>query len=159
MKADPDKTIDRKAIVAWRTVGGLRSLVFWIAPAVILLFALAGNLSWWIFYATLAFAVLNTTLAMFIIPPLRWKYWRYTIDEKEIDLKRGFLFITRTLIPIKRVQHVDTRQGPIFRDLGLSSVTISTAATMHEIPALNQEVAEELREVIAKYARLSADDI
>jgi len=53
--------------------------------------------------------------------------------------------VKRTLIPMIRVQHVDSSQGPLLKKYRLASVTISTAATVHEIPALDEEEAEELR--------------
>lgn len=115
--------------------------------------------SWqWIIYIIAAAVAINTGLQASIVPYIRWRHWRYAIDEHEIDLKRGILVITRTLIPIKRVQHVDTRQGPILRHYGLATVTISTAATTHEIPALSEEVADEARNRISNLARIAQDD-
>jgi membrane protein YdbS with pleckstrin-like domain len=93
------------------------------------------------------------------MPYLSWKNWRYAIDENEIDLKRGVIFKTRTLIPLSRVQHVDTRQGPLLRSYNLASVTISTAATTHEIPALDSIIADRVRQQISTYARLAEEDV
>ncbi len=98
-------------------------------------------------------------LGIVLLPYLRWKKWRYSIDENEIDLKRGILVIQRTLIPLSRVQHVDTRQGPILRAYSLATVTISTAATTHEIPALDEYTADKVRNIISKYARLAEEDV
>lgn len=95
----------------------------------------------------------------FILPPLKWKRWRYSIDQNEIDLLRGIIFRKETLIPLSRVQHVDTRQGPLLRWFNLSSVTISTAATTHEIPGLDEVIADKVRKKISTYARLAEDDV
>lgn len=65
----------------------------------------------------------------------------------------------RTLVPMVRVQHVDTVQGPILKRYRLSTITISTAATVHEIPALDVEEAEELRHSISRLARVAEDDV
>ncbi len=89
---------------------------------------------------------------------LRWKRWRYEIREQEIELQHGVFVIKRTLVPMVRVQHVDTKQGPILRKYHLSSVTVSTAATVHEIPALEMEEAEEIRLSISKLVRVADDD-
>ena len=94
-----------------------------------------------------------------IIPGIRWRRWRYQIDEHEIDLRRGVLIVRRTLIPVKRVQHVDTRQGPVLRNYGLSTVAITTAATTHEIPALDSETADRVRNQISNFARLAKEDV
>ncbi len=81
------------------------------------------------------------------------------MDSNEIDLKRGVLVKYRTLIPLSRVQHVDTRQGPLLRWFDLATVTISTAATTHEIPALDVVIADRVRDQISKYARLAEEDV
>ena len=90
---------------------------------------------------------------------MRWKRWRYEIREQEIELQHGVFVIKRTLVPMVRVQHVDTKQGPILRKYHLSSVTVSTAATVHEIPALEMEEAEEIRISISKLAKVADDDV
>lgn len=95
----------------------------------------------------------------FILPPIKWKRWRYSINQNEIDLLRGIIIRKETLIPLSRVQHVDTRQGPLLRWFNLSSVTISTAATTHEIPGLDEVIADKVRKKISTYARLAEDDV
>ncbi|MFR1640197.1 MAG: PH domain-containing protein [Eggerthellaceae bacterium] len=63
------------------------------------------------------------------------------------------------VIPFIRVQNTDTRQGPILRAFGLSSVTVATAAGEHEIPGLALDVAEQLRDRAAELARLAQEDV
>lgn len=58
-----------------------------------------------------------------------------------------------------RVQHVDMKQGPILRKYRLATITITTAATKHEIPALDIEEADELRLSISRLARVAKDDV
>ena len=58
-----------------------------------------------------------------------------------------------------RVQHVDTEQGPLLRKYNLATVTISTAATVHGIPALDIEEAEEMRHAISRLARVADEDV
>lgn len=103
--------------------------------------------------------VLVAGMGILFIPEIRWRRWSYQVDEQEIDLQSGIFIITRTLVPIKRVQHVDTRQGPILRSYELADVTISTAATTHRIPALEQETADQVRNQISKFARLAKEDV
>ena len=71
-----------------------------------------------------------------VVPELRWRRWRWEVREHEIDLQRGILVVRRTLIPMARVQHVETERGVIGQALGLSTVEIHTAAGSHEIPLL-----------------------
>lgn len=160
MRPDPDQKIPRSAVRAWRISGFFTSLFFWAIP-VILLFWWMGpdGPPLWIVVAAGLFALFLTVLVVWLMPEIRWRHWRYQVDEHEVDLKYGIFVIRRILVPIKRVQHVDTRQGPVLRNYGLSSVTISTAATTHEIPALDEETADSVRNQISKLARLAKEDV
>jgi uncharacterized protein len=84
---------------------------------------------------------------------LRWRRWRYEIRPDEVDLQRGIFWISRTLVPLARIQHVDTRQGPLQRRFGLSTVVFYTAAGPNQIPELSTLVAERVRDRIAELTR------
>lgn len=159
MRPDPEHTLPRESIKAWRISGGLGTLFFWIVPLILAGIAWSGDLAWWIVYISALLSIALTVLYSTLIPLIRWKRWRYQVDEHEIDLKHGIFIIRRTLIPVKRVQHVDTRQGPILRKFGLSSVAITTAATTHEIPALDDDTADQVRNKISNFARLAREDV
>ena len=88
-----------------------------------------------------------------LVPELRWRRWRWEVREHEIDLQRGILVVRRTLIPMARVQHVETERGLIGQALGLATVEIHTAAGSHEIPLLTDLDAGMLRARIAELAR------
>jgi uncharacterized protein len=107
----------------------------------------------WILLPVVVFAI-----GVVAIPELRWSRWRYEVRDEEIDLRHGTLTITRTLIPMLRVQHVDTTRGPLDQLLGLATVVIHTAAGRTTIPALDDEYAGRLRDRIAALAR-TADDL
>lgn len=103
--------------------------------------------------------LVSSICSIFIFPNIRLKIWRYEVHENELDLQHGLFTVTRVLVPMVRVQHVDTSQGPILRKYNLATVTISTAATVHEIPALEMEEADQLRDYISKLAREAKDDV
>ncbi len=149
-----------EAINAWRISGALGSIVYWLIPLGYGALSMGGD-TWpeWPAYVLGVIFLTYTILEGTVIPWVRWKRWRYHVDRNEIDLRRGLFLVTRTLIPIKRVQHVDTRQGPVYRQFGLASVTVTTAGDMHEIPALSEPVADELRSKISEYARIAREDL
>jgi len=93
-----------------------------------------------------------------IVPELRWRRWRYEVRDEEIDLRHGTVTVTRTLVPMLRVQHVDTTRGPLDQVLGLATVVVHTAAGRTTIPALDQHDAGVLRDHIAALAR-TADEL
>lgn len=113
-----------------------------------------GVLAWLLRVAGLLVVVLGGI----VLPPLRWRYWRYEVRDEEIDLLRGALVVTRTLIPMTRVQHVDTARTVLSDMFGLRSVTVHTAAGSHSIPALQPAEAAAIRDRIAVLAR-EPDDL
>jgi len=93
-----------------------------------------------------------------VLPELRWRRWRWEVREGEIDLMRGVLVVRRTLIPMGRVQHVESERGVLEQSLGLASVEVHTAAGSHRIPLLTDYDAGLLRAQIAELARMGDED-
>ena len=104
----------------------------------------------WLAWALAAGVVVVGGLAL---PLLRWRTWRYEVRDEEIDLLRGAVVVRRTLIPMTRVQHVDTQRTPLSDLFELRSVTVHTAADAHAIPALRPGDAAAIRDRIALLAR------
>ncbi|RST74051.1 hypothetical protein D4T97_010205 [Siminovitchia acidinfaciens] len=155
----PSRRISQRGLKVWRITGALNSLALWLVVAI------AGGLTYffdwpiWITVSGAGLVFIITILSIFIIPSIRWKRWRYEVTEHELELQYGVFFIHRTLVPMVRVQHVDTSQGPILKKYDLATVSISTAATVHEIPAVDIHEAEELRRSISALARVAEDDV
>ena len=159
MRAEPEKRLDPRAKLLWRVTGALQA-----AP--ILVGGVFGSyVLGWRADAPLYLAILPVigalvlaVLFVFVLPPLLWRRWRYEIHPLEVDLQRGLVRVTRTLVPMARVQHVDTRRGPLQRRLGLSTVVFYTAAGPNEIPQLATGTAAEVRDRIAELTR-EADEL
>lgn len=113
----------------------------------------------WLYAIYAAVVALAAFFLIYLFPKIRWQRWRYEVREQEIELQHGLFIVKRTLVPMVRVQHVDTEQGPILRKYDLSEISISTAATTHTIPALITEEADELRSRISVLARVAEDDV
>lgn len=159
MRKEPINRISPKGLKVWRLYGVMQS-------AVVLLIAVgAGVLNWWLdgplwfLVIIITIPLLYTYVFVYLFPKLRWLRWRYEVREQEIELQYGLFIVKRTLVPMIRVQHVDTQQGPILRKYNLASITISTAATSHTIPALITSEADELRSRISILARVAEDDV
>ncbi|TXC81864.1 PH domain-containing protein [Metabacillus litoralis] len=159
MRELPKNQISLQALKVWRLsatiVAGI-SFVILIAGGIGVYFL---DLSYWITIISALLWCIYSLVTIVIIPKLRHRMWRYEVFEHEIDLQYGLFVIKRVLIPMVRVQHVDTHQGPLLRKHKLASIEISTAATTHEIPALDLEEADILRDYISKLARVTDDDI
>lgn len=158
LRRDPEHRIDKKAVTYWRITGAMSSVFYWIVPVAYWFISDRWSLPGWILVPLALLALLGSILKVVIEPAIRWNTWRYDISSQEIDLLSGVFIRRRTVIPMVRVQHVDTRQGPLLRSFGLSSVTIATAAGVHEIPALADDVAGMLRDEISRLARVVEED-
>jgi uncharacterized protein len=100
-----------------------------------------------------ALAVAVVAVGGLAMPLVRWRRWRYEVRDEEIDLLRGAVVVRRTLIPMTRVQHVDTQRTPLSDLFELRSVTVHTAAGSNSIPALRPGDAAAIRDRIAVLAR------
>lgn len=159
MRNPPKNTIALHAIKAWKITALLYIIFLWFLT-------ISGGILTFIYDIRLLYLVIAiiisgiaTYLFVFLLPKLRWKRWRYEVFEQEIYIQHGILIVSRTIVPMIRVQHVDTKQGPILKRFHLASVTISTAATTHEIPALLEKDASELRDRLSVLARVAEDDV
>jgi uncharacterized protein len=159
MRDIPKNRISERALTVWKTAAIISSMIGWIITIAVLVLTIIFDWVFWIFGILIALSIIESILSIFILPKLKWKRWRYEVHEHEIDLQRGVFIVKRTIIPMNRVQHVDTQQGPLLRKHHLATVTISTAATVHEIPALDLEEADQLRDSISRLARVDEDDV
>lgn len=91
------------------------------------------------------------------VPRIRHRIWWYAIGEEEVDLHEGFVIVTRTVVPMVRVQHVDLHRGPLSTRLGLAEIELHTAAGSVKIPALDHDEAERIRRQVSVLARVPDD--
>lgn len=159
MREQPKNQIAIDAIKAWRILATIFVIIFFLLVIAFTVVSIIYHIP--IYYALIALliGIVSAYLFIYLIPRLRYRRWRYEIFEQEIYIQHGILIVTRTLVPMLRVQHVDTKQGPILKRFGLATVLISTAATTHEIPALNEDDASDIRDRISTLARVDEDDV
>lgn len=154
MKHEPSERLDPRARLLWRLTGAVQTavvaLVVFVAAAVVILGPGAPVYLW---TAPIGLTLVVVLLSVILVPTLRWRRWRYEIREEEVDLQRGIVWVSRTLVPLARIQHVDTRRGPLERRLGLATVIFYTAAGANQIPELSEPVANDVRDRIAELAR------
>jgi uncharacterized protein len=159
MIGEPQKRISPMALKVWKIYGVLESLIVTALSAGAIVLTFIFDWSHWVTIIAVGILIIFTYVFVFLLPTIKWKRWRYEVREQEIELQRGIFIVKRTLVPMVRVQHVDTVQGPILKKYRLATITISTAATVHEIPALDMEEADELRNSISQLARVAEDDV
>lgn len=158
---DPQNQISRRGLTVWRIHGWIESVIVWLIfiGVGVGIHYLHVSFDYWIYAGLAVVAILFTICFVYAFPKIRWHHWRYEVREEEIELKYGLFVIERVLVPMIRVQHVNMTQGPILKKYHLAEISISTAATVHKIPALTEEEAEELRMKISTLARVAEDDV
>ena len=81
---------------------------------------------------------------------------RYRLTDRLLQVLRGWLFHTDTMVPLVRVQHLDVVRGPLDKIFGTASLVIHTAGTHNSIvtvPGLAPGRAAEMRDLIREHVR------
>ena len=128
------------AVAAWAIVRHLGGDVFWV-------------------YLVAGVVELVCVGDLLVSPRVEMATWRHDVTPTDVDLYHSVFVKKRVLVPLVRVQHVQTKQGPILRAHGLASVTVSTAGESFEIPGLAEDEAAALRDRVAELARLAKEDV
>lgn len=156
--APPAHRLDPRVRTLWRVEAALGAIpVLAIAAVAWLVLQRTDREPWWVGPAIVAAAVLWQAWEIVLHPELRWRVWRWDVGDAEADLLSGWWTRTRTVIPMARIQHVDTRRGPLERRFGLATVVLWTAAGANAIPALPEADAASLRDRIAALANVRED--
>lgn len=141
----PLHRLERRVVWHW----GL-TLLAQTAGLVLALLVLRRFVDQWITVGPLIAAVAVIGLALAILsPPARYRAWGYGLRERDLYVRRGVLSRTTSVIPLARIQHVDTRQDLVERWLGLARVVVYTAGIRGAeltLPGLAADEAEALRD-------------
>lgn len=89
-----------------------------------------------------------------VVPRLRYRFWTFTLTDQELVLERGILNRIRTIVPLRRVQHLDVSQDILEREFDLGKLIVHTAGTRSSevvVPGLLLERAELLRDRIKTF--------
>lgn len=98
----------------------------------------------------LLLAVCIALYSLLLRPYLIYLYWFYKIDDRRVEIQRGFWFKSRSFIPILRIQHMDITTGPLQRYFQISDIELYTAGDTHTIKHIPREKVEEILESLNK---------
>lgn len=159
---EPKQRISPNAIKVWRISNLISNVIVLAILAGILTSQIYFDWYHWIgvvLYIIIALVILNAIYEHFIEPVYQQKTWRYEIDEQYIQIKHGLFSKHHLIVPMTKIEYVNTNQGPLLRRYGLSTITIGTIASSHEIPAIPEAEAKELRNKIAFLAKINDTDV
>lgn len=151
---DDVRSLDTSIQTVWRI-----KLIGVVALAV--LAALFYDLSHWFSpEAPLPFGVLSGGVALvggglcWLWP--QWKYaaWGMALRAEELYLEHGVLNHIRTVVPLRRIQHLDVSQDLLEREFALGRLVVHTAGSRSSdvvIPGLPLETAESIRDEVKRF--------
>ena len=100
--------------------------------------------------------VIAALIVIVAAPERVYRRLKYRLTERLLQVVRGWLFHTDTVVPLVRVQHLDVVRGPLDKMFGTASLVVHTAGTHNSIvtvPGLAPDRAAEIRDVIREHVR------
>jgi uncharacterized protein len=152
--------LDPRVVGYWRLSAFVRAAFFSLPLAVALAIAAAR----WIHPSAGALVAggwgFLFAIRVLFWPRLAWAWYRYDVRERDLWIASGVLWRQETVIPLSRIQFVDSRQGPLERLFDLTRVYVFTAsgpAPDGGVPGLRSEDAARLRDLLAHARTRTAD--
>jgi len=110
--------------------------------------------------AWLPFGVISGTVLVlgllytFVWPRLRYRAWGFALRPEELYTEHGVLNHVRTVVPLRRIQHVDVSQDLVEREFALGRLVVHTAGSRSSdvvVPGLPLAEAERIRDEIKRF--------
>lgn len=158
---EPANRLVKEIIPALRWSSVISHLTGFIVLAVLYAVSIYFSLGSWSRWILLAFAVCGVISAVWSIglrPLYTYKNTRYGVDEEFLQLKTGAFVEQHELVPMTKIQAVSTHQGPILRKYNLYTVAVETMGSTHGISGLPKQIAIDLRNQIAHFAKIKEAD-
>lgn len=109
----------------------------------------------WLPFGVLSGTVLGLGLLYCLVwPRFRYRAWGFALRPEELYLEHGVLTHVRTIVPLRRIQHVDVSQDLIEREFALGRLVIHTAGSRSSdvvLPGLPLSKAERIRDEIKRF--------
>ena len=152
----PANLVHRRAMLFWAT----RAALGWVAP-------LVGELLWLllgdgglpaliVFFVTGVLALTHLT----VMPQWRYHVHRWEVTPQVVYTQSGWFNQERRIVPVSRIQTVDTERGPVERIFGLANLTVTTASARGpvHIHGLDLDTAQRLAAELATRTQATAGD-
>lgn len=130
---------------------------------IITLYLCTDYFNWWnwldyIWIGLFILTVLGIPWTYIVSSPLFYKTFRYGLTDDFLYIKSGVWTISEVVIPMTKIQSIELTQGIIMRKYNVYSIEMKTMQGSHSIPHIEETVAKQLRDDIAKLARLKELD-
>ena len=138
----------------WRVLcSSLPLLIMLVTAAIVLPWG-----PWWVRWGVVGVVMAAISVFMIILLPIRYRVFWYAVSSTEIDIQNGIIFTTRSVVPMRRVQTVQSQRGPIADHYRVTNLKVRTAAGSVALSGLDRSEADELCASIGRLTEL-ADDV
>lgn len=135
------RSLSKKAKQVMRVTSLLQSLVLLVACLVAVVF---GGLYGVVKVAVMAAGAVVAVLWAVVFPALRFIRYKYLIDADRIEIIRGVLFVSRTVVPINRIHQINVSRGPIDTAFGVAKVSVITAGSTAVLRFVDEDEAQSI---------------
>ena len=155
-RPDDDRTrsLDGAIQTVWRIkLAGLLLLVLLPVMFYDLTFLFSSD-PWLPFGLLSGTGLVVSTVFTLLWPRLRYQSWRFALWPEELYREHGVLTHVRTVVPLRRIQHVDVSQDLLEREFALGRLVVHTAGSRSSdvvIPGLPLPEAERIRDEIKRF--------
>jgi membrane protein YdbS with pleckstrin-like domain len=144
---------------AVKTVWRIKLGLFWLlllggTAAFEIIGYVGGQDSWLPRGSTPLLALVIGSAVTILLPSLRYRFWRFDLRPEELYLERGIFNRVRTIVPLRRIQHLDVSQDIIEREFDLGKLIVHTAGSRSSevvLPGLLYNEAQALRDELRHY--------
>jgi hypothetical protein len=109
----------------------------------------------WLPFGILSGTILGMGLLFILVwPQLRYRAWGFALRPEELYMEHGVLNHVRTVVPLRRIQHIDVSQDLIEREYALGRLVVHTAGSRSSdvvIPGLPLSEAERIRDEVKRF--------
>lgn len=98
---------------------------------------------WWVLFFFTVVVISIPLIPFMIIVYFAWYRPRYKdfhslkLTEKSVEINRGVVFRSQTILPLDRITDVSINQGPLMRRYGIYGITVETAGQTQTQGAAN----------------------
>ena len=151
MRPEPTNTLPDGVRAMW-LCEGLVGVLILVVIALAIAMAADALMPW------LPLAIAASGIAYVVTVPLaRYRRYRWQLHDEELDLLSGVLNVTRTIVPVTRIQHVSVQRTGWTSIFDLVRLNVHTAAGETTIPGLEPARAADVRDRILERLRTPDD--
>jgi uncharacterized protein len=159
----PRHRVDPHALWLWAGEGALSTALFTVAAVAARSLTPADVPGWLRTLLDLApWLAIPLGVVLVAVEPLwRYRVHRWEVTQDAVYTLEGWLVRTWRIVPIARIQTVDTTRGPVQQLLGLATVTVRTAshAGSTDVQHLDAAIADTVAHDLALRANAVRDEV